>query len=613
MPLNSFLHKNRVKTLLWLIVIYFLNNFIAFSLAVFNQHLLPTETYLLVQGIRLLAILLQVGAFYAVFHNKFGTVRVLLLLSLGLSLGNSIFLPNHQALIAILSLTVTLSIALSVISTLYFNTRITALTALASILILNTFLLILDYHPGMVEPMTRTTSYAVGITLNFYLFMIGAFVTSINLGLSRLQNFITHLVYVDLKTGLENERQFELVVQRTIDKGEAFTLLVIDFKNLLQLNRQFGYRHIHQYYLQQLELVKKVMLPFGSPYKLEGPMLAFILKEASLNLHEVEATLTELVHQLKVKNLHVDNAPNLQLDYQWIATQYPSDSQTSQGLIDNIYHLKYSSDHHSTGAIKWYDQSAFERAKRTLTLEADLRETIERHGIAIALQPQLHLKQGEMRGYEVLARWHHPHYGIISPGEFIPMAERLGLINQLTEVIVNKAHKFQHQLTTQGHQAVSYAINIAATSISDGSILKLTADNQAFEIEITESTLMELNESARSTLSQIKERGFTLAIDDFGTGFSNLEYLHALDVDYLKIDKRFVDSMMTSEKALKLVEALIGMAHTLEIAVIAEGVETEMQFDVLKRLDCDYIQGYWYGKPMSPEDLMVFISRQARS
>lgn len=190
------------------------------------------------------------------------------------------------------------------------------------------------------------------------------------------------------------------------------------------------------------------------------------------------------------------------------------------------------------------------------------------------------------------------------------MLERLGLMNTFTENVLKMSCELDMEYAAKGVGLKALSVNIAATSISDGSILAMVHTvNRPFEIEIAENTLMELNEGALETLAQLKQRGFKISIDDFGTGFSNLEYLHSLDVDYLKIDKRFVDSMMTNEKALKLVEALIAMAHTLDIEVVAEGVETKMQYDVLVDLKCDFIQGYWYAKPLTPDQVSSFVEK----
>ena len=269
--------------------------------------------------------------------------------------------------------------------------------------------------------------------------------------------------------------------------------------------------------------------------------------------------------------------------------------------------MKYSNSP-SINSIRWYDQRSFDQLKRRIRLEKDLEQAIQSGDIYIVIQPQVTLKDYKVHGAEILARWHHPEYGEISPNEFIPIAEQMYLIDLLTEHIVREASVIHNQITEINPDfKFQLAVNISALSINSKLDHQFKDLPHPFEIEITESTLISLTENAKQTLSYLKSKGFTIAIDDFGTGFSNLEYLHALDVDVLKIDKRFVDSMMNNDKALKLVEALIIMAHTLGFDVVAEGVETKMQCDVLAVFDCDIIQGYWFAKPMLPEQFIPFF------
>lgn len=605
--LDGFLKANRIRTLLWLTGVYTLNNLVAIVLAYLNRDKLSPDIYPLLQAIRSLVLLLQIAALGLTFKHRLKAVQYVILVALGLTLSNGLMFPNADAMIAVLSLVVSVTIATFVVSALFENTAITLVTSFLAWLGLNVFMALHGEHPNIIYPLPPDAKYAIAIAINFAYLSGVLFVTSMNTGIHRLKRFITDLIYIDLKTSLYNERQYAYDVQKALENHTAIMLLCIDFKNLLQLNRQHSYRIVHPHFMAQVEVLKKLMFSYARLYRLEGPVFATILTKDQLKVLEVENTLADISSHLKALEINTTQGSNIAFEHQWLATQYPQDGTTAQALIDNLYHLKYSPEAKFV-PIKWYDQSAFERVKRTLSLEADLKMALDNHDLTIALQPQLSLATGTLRGFEVLARWQHPEYGWISPGEFIPMAERLGLMNALTHVVIEKTLALEADFNSHHLPMPPYAINIAASSIADGSIFELTAKKpQTFEIEITESTLMELTESAKATLKQLKSRGFTLAIDDFGTGFSNLEYLHALDVDYLKIDKRFVDSMMTSEKALKLVEALIGMAHTLDISVIAEGVETQMQYRVLEGLKCDYVQGYWYSKPLPPEALIAFV------
>lgn len=604
--LDTFLLKNRQRTLLWLIAVYFLNIMLAFFITMANKNMVVPSSYYISQSVRAVNLLLLLTSFLWVYKRRFGVAQVSVMLAVILSLAMALQNPPAQGIIAVVSFTVSLTIYLFVINALFMNSWFTFGAVIFNFLIFNVYFALINTHPKVTELITDAYANALLITINVLLLIVSLFVITTTFGTNRLSHYISDLVYIDLRTGLYNERQFDYMIQQMIKKKDFFILLCIDFKNLLHLNRQHGYRIVHQQFMTQIETLRKIMLPFGVPYKLEGPMFGFIIKTEHLSLMEIEKTLQDLVHHLKLKGLETN--ANITLEHQWLATQYPQDGETSHELMDNLYHLKYLTQP-GTATIRWYDHGAFEQAKRVITLESDLQTAIQNQHIDIVLQPQLNMITGKLRGAEVLARWFHPEYGIISPLEFIPMVERLGLMTPFTEAVIHKTHALRKKSQSLNLSLPPVSINFTAASFSDGSIFHLIkGTDDVFEIEITESTLMDLNDHAHVVLSQLKQRGFTIAIDDFGTGFSNLEYLHSLDVDYLKIDKRFVDSMMTNEKALKLVEALIGMAHTLNISVIAEGVETKMQVDVLKELKCDHLQGYWYSKPLNGDDFIAFIS-----
>jgi len=609
--LDAFLLSNRQRTLLWLISVYCINVILALVVTIINKEMVEPSTYIILQSVRAVNVLLLLFGFFLVQKRRFGSAQIVVILAVIISLSNALLNPPAQGLIAVVAFSVSLTIYLFVINALFMNSWITFTTVVISLLLYNGYFALINTHPLVTDPIAPIYSTALLITINILLLIVSLFLLTTNFGINRLQHYISELVYIDLRTGLYNERQFDYLIQQSIQKKESFILLCIDFKNLLSLNRQHGYRIVHQQFMEQIETLKKLMLPFGTPYKLEGPMFGFLIKTENLSQVDIENTIQGLVHHLKLKGL--ETHASIKLEHQWLATQYPQDGKSSHELVDNLYHLKYLT-HAGSATIRWYDHGAFEQAKRIITLESDLQTAINEKQIRIALQPQLNMETGSLRGVEVLARWVHPEYGTISPFEFIPMVERLGLMNSFTETVIYKTHEL-HQICEERQLSLPpFSINITATSISDGSIFQLIkGTDEIFELEITESTLMDLNDHAHDVLGQLKQRGYTIAIDDFGTGFSNLEYLHSLDVDYLKIDKRFVDSMMTSEKALKLVEALIGMAHTLNISVIAEGVETKMQVDVLKELKCDYLQGYWYSKPLNGDDFIAFISNQTNA
>ncbi|MBN2795111.1 MAG: EAL domain-containing protein [Clostridia bacterium] len=602
MHIDDFQKYAKRKTILWLIGIYASNVILALFISIF-YFLFESKTDAFNNFMiffRTITLALTGFAFFVTYRKALDKAKYLIFLILFINLMMYIYMPNKDFVIAVSTFTVTVIIIEDFFSSFFTNTKFTIIFGCLGGILLN------GYAFYLVQFVSRTTNinYEILFVMNYLIVFISIFNVSSSAGKNRFTKYLSQLIYMDMKTGLHNEREFEHQLKIAINNKEPFYILSLHFSNLSFLNKRFTYRIVQHEYLNCIQDIKKIMSTTAESYKLEGPLIAFIIKE---NLHDIE-DIQNKIHQINSscnKNLK-DNKQNKHMALNWLGTRFPDDGHSSEKLISNLYHLK-DIESYPIGGIQWYDQDAYYKMKRQINLEKDLISAIENEGLEIALQPQFDLNKNTLHGVEVLARWTHKEHGIVSPVEFIPIVEQLNLAEKFTNCILDLSKKALLHIEANHIQIEQIAVNIIASNISDGSIITMIKNwPNLLELEITESTLMELNERAKATLSLLKEKGFSIAIDDFGTGFSNLEYLHALDVGYLKVDKKFIDSMMTSEKALKLVEALMSMAHTLNIKVIAEGVETKMQYDILKSLNCDIIQGYYYAKPMSVD---AFIER----
>jgi EAL domain-containing protein (putative c-di-GMP-specific phosphodiesterase class I) len=244
-----------------------------------------------------------------------------------------------------------------------------------------------------------------------------------------------------------------------------------------------------------------------------------------------------------------------------------------------------------------------------------LRQVIENQELFLVYQPQLHLITKKITGIETLVRWKHEGK-IISPVDFIPLAEQSGLIVPIGEWILNQACIFAKQLVDSGHNDIVVAVNVSPRQFSHPSFSTtvykaldrsgLLAKN--LELEITEGVFMHNEAATLEVLHELKSSGISLSIDDFGTGYSSLSYLKRLPIDKLKIDQSFIRDCHNNEEDRVIVKTIIELGKSLGLSLIAEGVEEEVHVDFLKLLQCDEIQGYWYSRPLQAPQLLEFIN-----
>jgi EAL domain-containing protein (putative c-di-GMP-specific phosphodiesterase class I) len=243
-----------------------------------------------------------------------------------------------------------------------------------------------------------------------------------------------------------------------------------------------------------------------------------------------------------------------------------------------------------------------------LIIENKVRDALENDLIYFNLQPQFDMSH-KLRGFEVLARMKDSEGNIIRPDEFIPAAEKMGLISSIDLTVHKKATAFFSSLLKKTGADLTLSLNVSVKHMMKSDFIdeirKLIEDSgipaRQLEIEITESILIESAEKAARSLAVLRDMGIKIAIDDFGTGYSSLSYLNSFPSDILKIDKSFIDDMNTSATSQKYVEAIISLAHVMDLKVIAEGVEEEEQLNTLRNIHCDFIQGFVWGKPLEKE------------
>lgn len=250
-----------------------------------------------------------------------------------------------------------------------------------------------------------------------------------------------------------------------------------------------------------------------------------------------------------------------------------------------------------------------------LQMEQELRRALEDREFKAYLQPIVEFETGCIKGYETLVRWHHPEKGTIFPNDFIPIAERTHVVELVDQRMLEAACALiprLHEIAGDAAKDMFISVNLSGANFDDESVVERVIntlgsadiDPKQIKLEITESALVGDAEQAARILSKLKQTGVQIALDDFGTGYSSLGYLHKFQIDTLKIDRSFVTELNKSEKALDIIKAVVGLAHTFKLNIVAEGIEEPSEIEILKQLGCEYGQGYYFGRPTYCEEAL---------
>ncbi len=295
---------------------------------------------------------------------------------------------------------------------------------------------------------------------------------------------------------------------------------------------------------------------------------------------------------------------------------FPTDGADADALLKAADIAMYHAKNQGKNNFQFYAQSMNDATLERLNLENELHRAIERKEFLLYYQPKLDARSRNLVGIEALIRWEHPGKGMISPAEFIPLAEESGMIVRIGEWVLSAACRQNKAWRAMGLPSFNISANLSNRQFGDKGLIETVTrilkdsemDPSHLELEITESTIMQSPERSIATLRRFKEMGIRISIDDFGTGYSSLNYLRRIPLDSLKIDRSFVMNINTSQDDAAIVRAIIAMAHSLKLRVIAEGVEKEEQFAFLRELGCDEVQGYLFSKPLPAEECVRFIS-----
>ncbi len=423
----------------------------------------------------------------------------------------------------------------------------------------------------------------------------------------------------DTLTGLPNRLWVQNYLPNAIEHAAAnhsmLAILFIDLDGFKAVNDRMGHAAGDDVLRSAARRIKDAVRPHDCVVRLGGDEFVVIL-EALTQTADAAHVAERILHAFQdvfrlTAGIHSVGA-SIGISV------FPEDGTDADTLLQNADIAMYSVKTSGKKNYRFYDQRFYESLRSRLEREAELRQAIERDEFVMYYQPRIDISTGMTSSMEALVRWAHPTKGLINPSEFIALAEETGVILSLGELVIDKVCAQLAFWTKTGKDPVPVSINVSSRQFNESDIAKILSatlerhkiDAGLVEIEVTESSMMGDSQEVSQALNALQIMGIKLLVDDFGTGYSSLAQLQRLDFDLLKVDQAFTARLGQTNEGRVFFLAIITMAHSLGMRVVAEGVETEAQADILKALLCDELQGFYFSRPLSPSDIEHFPLRR---
>jgi diguanylate cyclase (GGDEF)-like protein/PAS domain S-box-containing protein len=437
--------------------------------------------------------------------------------------------------------------------------------------------------------------------------------------LIKSQEKIQHLAHYDSLTNLPNRvlitERIEQAIHFSDRENWNFSLLFLDLDDFKIVNDSLGH-HYGDALLQKVAArLEKNLREVDTAGRLGGDEFVVIL--SNTNGHGAANVAQKIINSFK-EPFNVDDKV-LSIQTSIGISIYPQNGRDSNSLTRHADIAMYHAKNTGRGQFSFFDSSMNKHLEQRLTIERDLRDAIHKKQFLLHYQPQIDLNTRKLIGVEALIRWQHPQRGMVSPVDFIPIAEDYGLIHQIGEWVLQQACEDIKNWEINGFSNFKVAVNLSLRQLQSGDlfdkisqILKNTGvDGTRLELELTESVMMENHAATVDFMTQCKDLGIHFSIDDFGTGYSSLSYLTKLPLlDKLKIDRSFIQDLSEHDDANTIVSAVVNMAKSLRLNVIAEGVETLEQLNYLIESGCDTVQGFYFSRPLHYDELTKFLIQQ---
>ena len=420
---------------------------------------------------------------------------------------------------------------------------------------------------------------------------------------------LNYLAYHDSMTDLPNRNLFEdRLFQATVSaqqNGRRLGILFLSLDRFKQVQDSLGYTSAYRLLKEVGERLQNSVDADATVARFEADEFAVLLTGID-DAQDVVEIADNVIKALKVP-FNIDTH-EIFITLSIGITLFPDDGEDVQLLLKNVSVALSRVKEQGGNDYQFFTAGMNAKALARLSMESSLRRALERHEFEVYYQPKVDINSKKITGMEALVRWNHPESGLISPAEFIPLAEETGLIMPLGEWVLKTACVQSKAWNDEGF-SLQVSVNLSArqfqqqnlSEMINGIVSQTGVNPHYLELEVTESSIMQNPEFAVNILDELKKTGIKISIDDFGTGYSSLGYLKRLPIDVLKIDRSFVQDIAADPDDMALVMAIISLAHNLRLKVVAEGVETEEQLRFLHLLRCDEWQGYLYSKPVTAD------------
>lgn len=427
---------------------------------------------------------------------------------------------------------------------------------------------------------------------------------------------IHFISYYDDITGIPNRKmfteKFEGLIKNNLDKGTKLALVFFDLDNFKNINDTYGHEVGDNILLKISERVHEILDERHTFARFGGDEFVIAFSEV-INESEVKIFLDQLQEQMR-KPFLINNK-SIYCSITIGVSIYPVDADSLDLLLKTADMAMHTAKQEGKNRYKFFDVDILKILKRQYDIEKALRTAIEKNEIFMVFQPKVSIKGEAVNGFEALVRWISEDLGFVSPAEFIPIAENCGLIVDLGKYIIEESFKKCRELIDNTHNQFHIAINISDIQLRECEFIDFISEMlekyqippRYIQFEITEGVIMQSVAKNIEILLSLKGLGLSIALDDFGTGYSSLNYLKRLPIDVLKIDKSFVDGIGVDEKSEYIAESIIKLSHSLNLKVVAEGVETKEQLGYLDKMKCDIAQGYYFSKPEKFENIKKMI------